>query len=167
VVVSSTLVERLDHDEAAAILAHELAHIEHHTSRRLRQARLVSYALVASIALLAPAVRHGFAQAFTAILIAWPLVLIVALARQARNRQKHETASDLRAIVLTGDPDALVRALTKLHALAHIPRRWDTEFERQASHPSSRAAFRLQAAARDEPPTLGEAAAFGNDGHCR
>jgi Zn-dependent protease with chaperone function len=52
VVVSSTLVERLDHDEVTAILAHELAHIEYYNPRRLRQMSRVTYALVGAGTLL-------------------------------------------------------------------------------------------------------------------
>ena len=72
VVVSSTLVERLDHDEATAILGHELAHIEYYNPRRLRQMSRVTYALVAAGALLSPIVQFSVPEAFTAMLILWP-----------------------------------------------------------------------------------------------
>ena len=42
----------------------------------------------------------------------------------------------MRAVALTGDPDALARALTKIHAYAHLPRRVGATHEQQASHPS-------------------------------
>jgi hypothetical protein len=85
---------------------------------------------------------------------------------RARHRQKHETASDLRALALAGDPEALIRALTKLHAFARLPRRWDTEFERHATHPSlARRIQAIRAAAGTPPASLGQAATFaGADG---
>ena len=159
VLVSSTLIERLDTDETAGILAHELAHIEHYNPRVLRGAARVTYALVGASALVAPLTRL-VPQSGNALVLLWPLVVLATLVARARDRQKHETESDLRAVALTGNADALIRALTKLHALARIPRRWDTEFERRATHPSL--ARRIQAihAAGTPSPSLGEAATF-------
>ena len=50
-------------------------------------------------------------------------ILLAALVWRARNRQRNETASDRRAVELTGDGEALVRALAKLYLFARIPRR--------------------------------------------
>jgi Zn-dependent protease with chaperone function len=60
----------------------------------------------------------------------------IALGRRAAKSQQHETESDLRAAALCGDPEALVRGLVKLHLHARIPRRYDVDIERAASHPS-------------------------------
>jgi Zn-dependent protease with chaperone function len=160
VLVSSTLVERLDEDETAAILAHELAHIEHSTPRVLRTASFVMYGLIVASTLVAPLVRL-VPQFREALLILWPAALIVALVLRARHRQKHETESDLRAVAITGNPDALVRALTKLHAFARVPRRWDSEFEKRATHPSlARRIQAIHAAAGTVPASLAEPAVF-------
>jgi hypothetical protein len=96
----------------------------------------------------------------------WPIVLFAFMALRAQQRQAHETASDLRALALTHDPDALIRALSKLHACARVPRRWDTEFERHATHPSlARRIQAIHAAAGTAPAALNEAATFaGMDG---
>ena len=94
VVVSSTLVERLDHEEVAAILAHELAHIEHFNPRRLRRLSFVSFALVAAAALLSPVVRVTLPEALTTMLILWPVVLMAshvaagAASAETRNRER-------------------------------------------------------------------------------
>jgi len=66
----------------------------------------------------------------------WPIVVLVAVGRRAAKSQQHETESDLRAAALCGDPEALVRGLVKLHLHARIPRRYDADIERVASHPS-------------------------------
>lgn len=143
VVVTDTLLTRFDEDEVTAILAHELAHHEYYNPRRIRRMNIVTYALILLGAVLAPVVRATVPQALTASLLTWPVVMIVAMALRAQHRQKHETESDLRAVALTGDGEALVRALTKLHAFARLPRRWEPEFERRATHPSL--ARRIQA----------------------
>ena len=161
VVVTSTLLERLDANETAAILGHELAHLEHYNPRRVGRRRALMYALVGAGALLSPIVRLTFPPAQLASLILWDIVLVLAMVRLARDRQKHETASDLRAIALAGDPDALVRALTKIHAFAYLPRRWDAEWERQATHPSlARRIQAIHAAAGTAPVSLADPATF-------
>jgi hypothetical protein len=105
-------------------------------------------------------------EALTTMLILWPVVLMAFMSLRAQHRQKHETASDLRALALAGDSEALIRALTKLHAFARLPRRWDTEFERHATHPSlARRIQAIHAAAGTPMASLGEAATFaGADG---
>jgi Zn-dependent protease with chaperone function len=165
VVVSSTLIERLDADETAGILAHELAHLEHYNARVLRRAARVTYALIGAAVSVAPLIRL-VPQSHDIGLLLWPVILITTLVVRARHKQKHETASDLRAVALTGNPDALIRALTKLHAFARMPRRWDIEFERRATHPSlARRIQAIHAAAGTSPASIGEAAVFiGSDG---
>ena len=161
VLLSSTLVDRLDRDETAAIVAHELAHLEYFNARRLWWLNLQGYALVVVGTLMAPVVRILAPHASTAVFALWPVLLLASIAVRARHRQAHETASDLRAIALAGDADALIRALSKLHELARVPRRWDSERERHASHPSL--ARRIQAirdASGMPPASLGEAATY-------
>ena len=171
VLFSETLLERLDDDEVAAICAHELAHLEHFNARRLRSLNLITQALIVTSVSLSPVTRRLLPVEDPLPLMIgclWLLVLFVMLAVRAQRRQQHETASDLRAVALSGDADALIRALTKLHALSRLPRRYSVEAERQATHPSL--ARRIQAirAAAGAPPLLLEAAvtltATGGDG---
>ena len=134
VVFSETLLSRLSEDETIAISAHELAHLEHYDAARLRRARAVTHVLVAAAAATAPLAR--MLPEAAPFLWIWPCALFAALALRAGRRQKNETASDLRAVALTGDADALVRALTTLHTVMLVPRRWDQNRERQSTHPS-------------------------------
>jgi Zn-dependent protease with chaperone function len=143
VAVSSTLVERLDQDEVVAILAHEIAHIEHYSPRRLLRAGAAVAALVVLACMLPVALRLYYPSMSSVVGYIFPAVVVVSMALQAQQRQQHETESDLRAVALTDDPDALIRALVKLHAISLMPRRWDTDFEQHASHPSL--ARRIQA----------------------
>ena len=136
VVYTDTLLRLLDEDEAVAITAHEVAHLEYYDARRLRWLWRITTALIAA-ALCASMLRRIVPDVSRLMLAAfWFMGLVMTLAWIARDRQKNETASDLRAVELCGNPDALIQALTKLHAFARLPRRWDTQMEATASHPS-------------------------------
>jgi heat shock protein HtpX len=169
VVFSGPLLERLDADEADAICAHELAHLEYYNPRRLRQRRLVSRALIAGGVVFTPFFQQLMPSFASLACAAWPVVVLMAILFLVHDRQKHETASDLRAVALTGNPEALVRALTRVHAIARIPRRWDAELERHMSHPSLKRRIQdIRAAAGTPPAALGDAAVFESlDGTAR
>lgn len=164
VVVTGPLLQRLDADETDAICAHELAHIEFYNPRRLRRIRLITLTLILGGALLAPLAQALVPGIAWLACIAWPSVVFIALLLMAHNRQQHETASDLRAIALTGNPEALVRALVKLHAIARVPRRWDADLERHHSHPSLKRRIQsIRGAAGTPPAALGDAAVFDSE----
>lgn len=136
VAMGNALLELLDADETAAIFAHEVAHFDHLTGRRVRRTQLVNRALIvlgAAIALTVTFLKAEWAQWIWWL---WPVFVLVALVRRAAKSQQHETESDLRAAALSGDPEALVRGLVKLHLHARIPRRYAVDMERAASHPS-------------------------------
>jgi Zn-dependent protease with chaperone function len=131
-----TLLERLHPNEVAAILAHELAHLEHFHVRLLRKMYLVtSVAIVlvvcgsVTLAAAAPA-STWIASSFC------PVVVFTGLALRARRMQAEETKSDRRAVALCGDPDALISGLTRLHEIHHMPRRLSPDVEQHATHPS-------------------------------
>ncbi len=135
VLLTRDLMESLTGDETAAIFAHELAHLEHYTRRRLIVRDLALLLLIGgAIALLfwlGPQTEIG-----RLIGLAWPVLCLLALLILASKNQTHEHASDLRALELIGDPDALIRALTKIHELMRVPRRWGKRAEHQQTHPS-------------------------------
>lgn len=152
VVYSDTLLKLLDADETAAITAHEIAHLEYYDVSRLRKIRRASTALIvaAPCASMLPRLFPDLSLLMLAVL--WSFAFVATLARMARNRQKNETASDLRAVELCGDPEALVRALTKIYTFSRVPRRFDSETERVASHPSLARRIRAIRAAAGIPP---------------
>src|SRR5580765_100922 len=136
VAMGNALLELLEPNETAAIFAHEVAHFDHFTPRYVRRAQLLNRALIVAgvaLPLLAALSRVGWAPWIGWV---WPIVVLVAVGRRAAKSQQHETESDLRAAALCGDPEALVRGLVKLHLHARIPRRYDVDIERVASHPS-------------------------------
>src|SRR6186713_86636 len=151
--MSDTLLANLDADEATAIFAHEIAHHEHYTDAVLRKRRLASIVLALILAVV-PALQLASAGRYAFAIDALFLFAILAFfARGQRGHRAHETQCDLRAVDLTGDADAVIRGLTKIHALTRMPRRFSQEFERAATHPSL--ARRIQAirahAAATEP----------------
>lgn len=165
VLVTSTLLERLDFEEVVAICAHELAHFDHFTRARLRRSSAATWTLIA-VGMLSPILVRRLPGVMSFLPFLWLIAFTVVMAMRAGNRQKHETASDIRAVALTGNPEALVSALSKLHALGRVPRRWQAEVERRATHPSL--ARRIQAirgaAATTAPSLAGPAQFSGSDG---
>jgi Zn-dependent protease with chaperone function len=143
VLFSSTLVERLEADEVVAICAHELAHLEHFSGARLRRIHAGVVVLIL-VGALFPELSRAMVPAARAWLpIFWTATVVTYMALRARSRQKDETSSDLRAVEWSGTPEALANALAKVHTIGRMPRRWETQFERHATHPSL--ARRIQA----------------------
>ena len=143
VLFGDQLLEMLEPDETAAIFAHEVAHLEHYDRKRLALARVTMWMIVGLTVVVAPLLAEWTGSPSGMLESAWVVVVALGLVMRGAARQKHEGESDVRAVELCGDPEALVRALVKIHALAHLPRRWALEFERNASHPSL--ARRIQA----------------------
>jgi Zn-dependent protease with chaperone function len=143
VAMSDALLDRLDADEATAVFAHEIAHHEHHDTALLRARWRWTFALALLVATVPPLqLASGSRYALAIDLIVLFAILLLYSRGQASHRA-HETDCDLRAVELTGDPDSVVRALTKIHVLSRVPRRFSQEFERAATHPSL--ARRIQA----------------------
>jgi Zn-dependent protease with chaperone function len=136
VLFTSTLLDLLDADETIAISAHEVAHLEYYNRRRLTAGRNFNIVLILMAISATPVSRL-----FLPSLEGWSwlpvlTVVMVTLVIRAKDRQKNETASDVRGAELCRDPDALARGLTKLYTFARLPRRFDAERERRATHPS-------------------------------
>ena len=136
VAMGNALLELLEPDETAAIFAHEVAHFDQFTPKLIRRRQFINRALIVLgvvwpvIGLLSTTVKG------TWIGWLWPILVLAALIRRTAKVQQHETESDLRAVALCGDPEALVRGLIKLHIHARIPRRYAVDVERAATHPS-------------------------------
>jgi Zn-dependent protease with chaperone function len=135
VMFTDDLLAALSSAETAAIYGHELAHLEHHTRRKL-VVRDILFLLVVGFALALFFWEGRDSTAVGILTWAWPLACLIALVLVASRSQAHEHASDLRALELVDDPAALISALTKLHNLMRLPRRWGKRGEQQQTHPS-------------------------------
>jgi Zn-dependent protease with chaperone function len=143
VIFTDTLLDQFTPEETAAVFAHELAHLEHHDRRRLWAGRVALWVAIAVATVAIPLGRSALGVEGSRLDWVWALIVMLALALYGTSHRAHEAESDSRAVALSGDPEALVRALIKLHALARLPRRWDPDMERRSTHPSL--AHRLQA----------------------
>jgi Zn-dependent protease with chaperone function len=154
VVFTDTMLRRLDFDEVVGICGHELAHLEYYNPTRLRQLAVRTTAMIAFGVVVAPFARMAGWSPLVVLTI-WVMSWLAFVVTMARNRQKNETESDRRAVGLTGDPEALIRALTKAYAFNRFPRRLDAEFERHATHPSLAKRIRdIRAAANQAAPAV-------------
>jgi Zn-dependent protease with chaperone function len=160
VLLSKDLVRELEPRELVAIFAHEVGHLEEFTPARwfarVSPPVLLAAALVLLLWWIGPATgsAHTLAQL-------WPLLCLVASARALRGMRVRETRSDLRAVELTEDPEALEDALVRLHALNRHPRRVAWASEARQTHPSlarriqSVRALRATTRSGRVPPTSG------------
>lgn len=135
VLFTDTLLDRLPPDEIVAICAHELAHLEHFDPQ-LRRINIVNLLLIASGAAVTPLARLAGLSSNLGLLMPWFVAVFAMLAWRARHQQRNETASDLRAVELCGNADALVSGLTRIYTMGRIPRRLDSVYEQRATHPS-------------------------------
>ncbi|PYM57164.1 MAG: hypothetical protein DMD77_13140 [Candidatus Rokuibacteriota bacterium] len=156
VLMSDTLLDLFDRDEIAAIFAHEVAHLEHYDRRRCLFMLLAQWLIVLVGVVAAPVVIHSIDLGLQSWIPGiWFFLIWLTLSVRISRHQAHEAESDRRAVELCGDGPALARALTKLHALTRLPRRWPLEMERTASHPSlARRIQAIEAAAGIPSPPL-------------
>jgi Zn-dependent protease with chaperone function len=161
VLFTDTLLAHLDPDEVTAICAHELAHLEHFNEARLRLLNRITYGLIALAWMASPLARFAGVTWSGLPFLTVTAGLVLVLGWRARDRQRNETASDLRAVELSGHPEALVTALTKGYTFNRIPRRVAPQAERHATHPSLARRIRaIRVAGGLTPAPLGDAASF-------
>jgi Zn-dependent protease with chaperone function len=155
VLFTDDLLAHFTPEETAAVFAHEMAHLEHYDVKKLRRRGLAMVLLMALALFVMPAAALGLPHFAHWILGAWALGIALGVPMSLAAHRSHEAESDLRAVALCGDAEALVRALVKLTTLARMPRRWALDVEQHSSHPSL--ARRIQAirkAAGTSPPSL-------------
>jgi Zn-dependent protease with chaperone function len=166
VVFTETLLDRLQPDETVAICAHELAHLEHFNPQRLQQINRVNLLLIGCGAALVPLARLAGAPSAIVPQVLWLIAVVASMAWRVRDRQRHETESDVRAVALCGNAEALISGLTCLYSMGRMPRRLDAVTEQRATHPSLARRIRdIRAAAGTIAARLDAPASFtGADG---
>lgn len=143
VALGDTLLATLSNDELTAVFAHEVAHHEEFNGKWRRRAAWAPVLIIVLIGALPALLIEGIPAGAMTISLCVPIALVFMLGRRAARRRESETRSDLRAAALTGNVEAMVSALTKLHVYSRVPRRWPHALERGATHPSL--ARRIQA----------------------
>ena len=161
VLFSEPLLDRLEPDETVAICAHELAHLEYSQFFASPAVQVVDLCLIAFGTAVMPLAYLAGLSSYLFPMLLWSLTLLGASLWRARDRQRNETASDLRAVELGGDAEALVRGLTRLYTMARVPRRLDAQHEQRATHPSLARRIRdIRAAAGTTSASLAASASF-------
>ena len=159
VLFTDALLSRLDESESAAICAHELAHLEYYSPAMVRRLNVGTHGLIALGVVLAMAPRLTGLRSTLTIAVVWVFGFLALSIWRAKDRQRQETVCDQRAVALCGDAETVARALTKIHATARLPRRFDSDVERHATHPSLARRLRdIRAAGGAAPVTLAEPA---------
>lgn len=136
VMISRALFRYFDPDEIRAIFAHEIAHLEEYPKKRLLVLSLIEYGLVVFGCLCVPALKFFDVPAIDYVPLLWIVIVIFCFSLKVRKQQKSEHYSDIRAAELSGNVDATINALTKVHTFNFSPRRTDMEFEANSTHPS-------------------------------
>ncbi len=135
VIFTASLLDALTPEETSAVFAHEVGHLEHLGHRTLlkRDVALSVLLIVFVVLVFWSGPNSMVIRASTWV---WPLLILFAVAHVAARNQANEHKSDLRALELIGDPQPLISALTKIHQLMRMPRRWRRGSESTLSHPS-------------------------------
>ena len=168
IAITGGMFARLGEREMAGVLAHEISHIAHNDMGIMALADVVSrmtqsMAYVGVFLLIANLPLWLAGQAS----ISWLLIVILMLAPsvgallQLALSRTREFDADLSAIVLTGDPSGLVRALSKLERYQHgvweglpLPGRRAPDPSVLRSHPSTDARVRRLAKLQPVVPEL-------------
>src|SRR5688500_1252826 len=108
IIFTDTLLEKLEPAETAAICAHEIAHLEHFNPRLLRRLLAVDLALIGTGAAAVPVSSAVGLSSYVVPLVIWFCGVLAGMIWRARDRQRNETVSDLRAVALCGNAEALV-----------------------------------------------------------
>lgn len=137
VLLTRILLRELEPPEVTAIFAHEVAHLEQYARRGTTLRMWSSFILLPGLAVV-PQVMCLTYSPQDAVLVSalWPILFLSAGVAAIIQRQKNETAADLRALELGADPLALMSGLEKIHKLNRAPRRFDAKREQRMSHPS-------------------------------
>lgn len=139
--LTSGLIEKMEPEEARVVIAHEIGHLKY---GHVRRTAAVSFAI---LFLFYAALKIGTGYFGASLseekrrllfspIVFLPCLQIVTMIIGGRGRRKREEEADLFAVEQTGDPELVIRALTKLHTLNAMPHALKPSDEAFSSHPS-------------------------------
>jgi len=139
IVFTKALLEQLSPVEVRAIAAHEVAHLKYrHPGRQLALSLAIFAVLFTLNAVLQATVPTDSAlgRLVRVPILIWLAIPLISLLWLNPRSRRHEFDADRDSVTITGDPDALIRALLKIadtnrdvHELAPLDQRF-------ATHPS-------------------------------
>jgi Zn-dependent protease with chaperone function len=171
--LSESLLRNFSRREVDAIVAHELAHFRQFRRRRSPGQRgpafwlfYVGLVVAGMVYLLSdPTFAFGTGRRPTDFSrwapLGFALVLVGIRLTTSASKRKNEYEADLRAVEETGEPAALITALTRLHRLGGTPTDWSRLEEFYYSHPAT--SRRVTALARRGGLTRAEVAELVRD----
>ena len=117
VAVTNGIVQRLNRDELAGVIAHELAHIKHRDILTSSIAATIASAitLLARFAIFVPIGGRDSNGGGLSALLMLILAPIAAMISQMAISRSREYAADEGVAEISGNPNALADALTRLH----------------------------------------------------
>ena len=141
--ITRGLLNKLEPEEVDAVIAHELGHhVDSHPAKSL----IVSLSLTGMLLLtwfwLSWHMSKKFVLSVEAMAILnSPIIIIFVFPMiraflKGRGDRKREFAADRFAVKVVGDPEIVIRALTRIHDLNESPHRLKPSDEALASHPS-------------------------------
>lgn len=135
------LVEKCDPEEVRAVIAHEIGHMKaRHLSRIFPLSLVVSLGIVATYLYLVEHYRDRMSPALYTLLDSMliPLFVLPMLSSLVlgKMRRRHEREADAFAVQATGDPELVIRALSKIHTLNATPHTLKKSDELLSAHPS-------------------------------
>lgn len=139
--LTSALLRKMEPEEVGAIVAHEIGHLKHRHPQRAFCISLIALALFFAFFFGVIRPLKGRIPDYTYALLTSPLpgmvlgsFLFPLLA--GRGQRRREQAADQFAVEATGDPELVIRTLTKLHTLNASPHQLKPGDEIISSHPS-------------------------------
>jgi STE24 endopeptidase len=139
--VTRGLVEKCDPDEVNAVIAHEIGHMKaRHLSKLFPLTLLFSILSIALYQFGVSRIKDHVSEGLFFVLDS-PFMFIFVLPLISsfvfgRWRRKNEREADRFAVEATGDPELVIRALSKIHTLNETPYRLKPIDEALSSHPS-------------------------------
>ena len=139
ILLTHYLLSHLTRREVDAVVAHELAHLKHDHPRLLGFALMGGFGAVA-FSYFSFSWQPQWKPLFDVLFVAVPLLGYYFAAR------RFEFTADGTSVRVTGDPEAMITGLIKLHRLNLLPLQWGKWSEKLLTHPST--VRRAQAIAR-------------------
>jgi Zn-dependent protease with chaperone function len=138
ILLTDALLGSLNRREVDAVVAHELAHLKHDHPNKLGMAWTLGF--MAAIAILVFAPTGGMLRP-----LRYLIVLVVPQACVYFFSRRFEYTADKEAVLLTGDAEAQITSLVKIHRLNLMPLDWGRVQGKFLTHPSTRNRARAMA----------------------
>ena len=130
ILLTHYLLSHLTRREVDTVIAHELAHLKHDHPRLLGFALMGGFAAVC-VPYFFYSLSETWQPLFDILFVTVPLLTYYFVARRC------EFTADATSVRVTGDPEAMITSLVKLHRLNLLPLQWGKWNEKLLTHPST------------------------------